>query len=134
MLTIGRAWRDWVGYSNFGVAYFGSTIKPVHVRDNIYQVKCMCAKSCNRSEYEMKYLQIDFDKANITLDFLIELSNNYIKEVGFCGYYTDNPNVYIAEEFNKPRNVIPNRYNAKRIHSLFKRLNNLKQQSKPILK
>ena len=94
----------------------------------------MCTKSCNRSEYEMKYLQIDFDKANITLDFLIGLKNNYIREIGFCGHYTDNPNVYIAEKFDKPHNVSPNRYNAKRIHSLFKRLNNLKPQIKPILK
>lgn len=133
MLGIADNWKDWVGYSQYGIAYFGINSIPVLVENDVYQIKCLCTKTCNYSEFEMKYLQIKLND-KITLDFLNSLQNNYIKSAKFYGYFTNNRNVYIVEEFEKPHNVTPRGYNAKKIHSLFLRLSKLKTQSKPILK
>lgn len=134
MLGKGRAWKDWSGYSKYGNAYFGINSIPIEVEEGVYQIKCLCTKDCNYGEYEMKYLQIDTLLTSITLDFLKDLKNNYVKEVKFCGDYTDNPNVYIVWKFEKPKNIKPCGYNAKKVHSLFTRLSKLKPQEKPILK
>lgn len=134
MLGIGKAWKNWKGYSEYGTAYFGINSIPIHVENNVYQIKCMCSKSYNHSEYEMKYLQFDLDNTNITLDFLNCLKNSYIKEMNFSGYKADNNNVYIVDKCDKPKNKKPCGYNAKQIHSLFIRLSKLKPQKKPILK
>lgn len=134
MLGIGQAWKNWNGYSKFGKAYFGINSIPIEVEEDVYQIKCLCTKDCNRSEYEMKYLQIDTLLTNITLDFLNSLKNNYVKEVTFYGDYTDNPNVYIVSKFEKSRDIKPCGYNAKKVHSLFTRLSKIKPQDKPILK
>ena len=134
MLGKGQAWKDWNGYSKYGTAYFGINSIPIKVEEGIYQIKCLCSKEYNHSEYEMKYLQVDTLLTNITLDFLENLKNNYVKEVNFCGDYTDNPNVYIVCRFESPKNIKPCRYNAKKVHSLFTRLSKLKVQEKPILK
>jgi hypothetical protein len=134
MLGIGQQWKNWVGYSEFGTAYFGINSIPIKVCENIYQIKCLCSKHCNHSEYEMKYLQFNLSTTNITLNFLNSLKNNYVKEMDFCGYFTDNPNVYIVGECENPKNITPCSYNAKQIHSLFLRLSKLKIQDKPILK
>lgn len=134
MLEIGKQWKDWVGYSEHGVAYFGINSVPIKVQDNVYQIKCMCGKPSNWSEYEMMYLQFDSDKTGITLEFLNSLQNSYIKEMRFSGHHTDNTRVKIVEVVEKPINKKPSGYNAKRIHSLFNRLCKLKPQDKPVLK
>ena len=134
MLEIGKEWKEWSGYSKYGVAYFGINSIPIRVADNVYQVKCLCSKTCNSNEYEMKYLQFNLDTNNCDLCFLNRLQNNYIKSMKFSGHETDNSNVYIVGEFERPIDIRPRPYNAKQIHSLFIRLSKLKKQSKPILK
>lgn len=134
MLGIGKAWINDIDYSYYGTAYFSITSIPIEVEKGVYQIKCLCTKEYCQSKYEMKYLQFDTNSTNITLEFLESLKNNYIKAVDFCGYYTDNSNVYIVCKCKKPVNVTITKYNAKRIHSLFLRLSKLKIQEKPILK
>lgn len=134
MLGISDTWKDWNGYSANGTAYFGINSIPVLVDNNVYQIKCLCSKVCNSQEYEMKYLQVDLDSTDITIEFLNSLKNNYIKSVEFYGYKTNNPNVFIVQELVNSKNIRPNRHNVKNINSLFDRLTKLKIQVKPILK
>ena len=130
MLGIGKDWIDWKCYSVNGIAFFGINSVPVNVKDNVYQIKCMCGKTLNRSQYEMRYLQFDLDKTGLTLDFLNSLQNEYIKEMQYSGYHTDNERVHIVGEVGKPKNKNPHPYDAKNVHSLFTRLCKLKKQEK----
>lgn len=134
MLEIGDTWKDWVGFSEFGTAYFGTNSIPIRVCDGVYQIKCLCSKPCNSQEYEIKYLQFNLSKSVITLCDLEQLRCNYIKTADFYGYKTNNINVYLVGKLDKPKNVRPNKYNVKRINSMFNRLQRMSLQKKPILK
>lgn len=115
---------------SYGLFYFGKNSIPYKVNDSIYQIKCLQRIYPTTEDFRCVYLQFTLsDNNDLTLEMLNEFQTEYIK-VSKVSYLTTCKNVIIVKEFERPKIVKQNRYDATLMNRVFYRLNNLKVQTK----
>lgn len=113
---------------DYGLFYFGRNSIPYKVNDSTYQIKCLRRIYPTTEDFRCVYLQFVLSD-NLTLEMLNEFKTEYMK-VSKVSYLTTCGNVIIVKEFEKPKIVKQDRYNATLMNKVFYRLNNLKVQTK----
>jgi hypothetical protein len=116
---------------DYGLFYFGKNSIPYKVNDSIYQIKCLERIYPTTEDFRCVYLQFTLND-NLTLEMLNEFRTEYMK-VSKISYLTTCSDVFVVKNFEKPKIVKQNKYDATLMNRVFYRLNNLKVQTKPEL-
>ena len=127
-------WDDY--YTHHTKGYFGKNSIPLHVQDNIYQLKCLIPEHETSKTVNIKTLQFEIgSKPWITLERIQSLSDHHYFRTCYLSYYeTDNSNVGIVYELYEPMVATPTAKCWDFYHKLFNRLHNMKPLTKPVLK
>ena len=113
---------------SYGLFYFGKNSIPYKVRDSTYQIKCLRRIYPTTEDFRCAYLQFTLSD-NLTLEMLNEFKTEYMK-VSEISYLTSCSDVFVVKNFEKPKIVKQNKYDATLMNRVFYRLNNLKAQTK----
>lgn len=117
---------------NYGRFYFGQASVPLEVSDGIYQIKCLYRRQETSKYFDIVYLQ--FEKNSYSLDFLKTFANGYIFTSHGHFYLTDNPQVFSIIDIDKAKIVRQSKYDASKMNCVYRRLQKISLQKKPILK
>lgn len=113
---------------SYGLFYFGKNSIPFKVNDSTYQIKCLRRIYPTTEDFRCIYLQFTLND-NATLEMLNEFTTEYMK-VSHISYLATCGDVFVVKEFEKPKMVKQNKYDATLMNRVFCRLNHLKMQSK----
>lgn len=114
--------------TNYGLFYFGKNSVPYKVNDSTYQIKCLRRIYPTTEDFRCAYLQFTLSN-DLSLEILNEFKTEYMK-VSSISYLSSCGDVFIVKEFEKPKMVKQNKYDATLMNKVFYRLNHLKVQTK----
>lgn len=113
---------------SYGLFYFGKNSIPYKVSDSTYQIKCLRRIYPTTEDFKCAYLQFALSDS-LTLEMLNEFKTEYMK-VSKISYLTSCSDVFVVKNFEKPKIVKQNKYDATLMNRVFYRLNRLKVQTK----
>ena len=117
-------------YKHTGWFYFGQTSIPFHVKDNIYQVKCLWRWTEYAKDFKTKYLEFRIDDKT-TLDQLNKLQHPYMQKATGRFHYSNKHDVLYMYEIHKPKMVGQSKYQTQILNQVYNRLSKMAIQKKP---
>lgn len=111
--------------------YFGPASIPFHVKDNIYQIKCLYRVYETGDTFEIAYLQFNIASEKY-LEMLEMFKTDFIKySLVECHPNQILPVIRSTGRFTKPKIIYPSEYERPKLQKAWNKLKNMALQKRP---